>query len=157
MHIILDKIQYVVLFYCCIFTNTFNVFEIPCCIEGANGKVCKFYIPVSKTLSETSDLYYKHAMIVKYAFRIINKFGASLTDDTGVVIYDRHVFIVQATAPKLIFNIVLYMPLQFYNNIRLDKIAISLKNFLQKFYSDFLFRASLCKAFIKSNPSMLYH
>jgi hypothetical protein len=29
--------------------------------------------------------------------RVINKLGASLTDDTRVVIYDRHMFIVQAT------------------------------------------------------------
>ncbi len=28
---------------------------------------------------------------------IVNKFGASLTDDARVVIYDRHMFIVQAT------------------------------------------------------------
>ncbi len=28
---------------------------------------------------------------------VINKFEASLTDDTRVVIYDRHMFIVQAT------------------------------------------------------------
>jgi hypothetical protein len=29
--------------------------------------------------------------------RIVNKFGASLTDDVRVVIYDRHMFIVEAT------------------------------------------------------------
>jgi len=36
-------------------------------------------------------------MIVNYASSIVNKLGASLTNDTTVVIYDRHVFIVQAT------------------------------------------------------------
>ncbi len=36
-------------------------------------------------------------MIVNYASRVVNKLEALLTDDTGVVIYERHVFIVQAT------------------------------------------------------------
>ncbi len=36
-------------------------------------------------------------MIVNYASSIVNKLGASLTDIARVVIYDRHVFIVQAT------------------------------------------------------------
>jgi hypothetical protein len=35
--------------------------------------------------------------IVNDDARIVNKLGASLTDDTRVVIYDRHMFIVQAT------------------------------------------------------------
>jgi hypothetical protein len=45
----------------------------------------------------TSGLYYKHLTIVNYDSSFINKFGASLTDDARVVIYDRHMFIVQAT------------------------------------------------------------
>jgi hypothetical protein len=45
----------------------------------------------------TSGLYYKHLMIVNYDSSIINKFGASLTDDAAVVIYECHKFIVQAT------------------------------------------------------------
>jgi hypothetical protein len=36
-------------------------------------------------------------MIVNYASSIINKLEALLTDAARVVIYDRHVFIVQAT------------------------------------------------------------
>ncbi len=36
-------------------------------------------------------------MIVNDDTRVINKLEASLTDDTRVVIYDRHMFIVQAT------------------------------------------------------------
>jgi hypothetical protein len=36
-------------------------------------------------------------MIINYASSIINKLKALLTDDARVVIYDRHVFIVQAT------------------------------------------------------------
>ncbi len=36
-------------------------------------------------------------MIAKYTFSIVNNLEALLTDDASVVIYDRHVFIVQAT------------------------------------------------------------
>jgi hypothetical protein len=35
--------------------------------------------------------------IINYTSSIINKLGASLTDDARVIIYDRHMFIVQAT------------------------------------------------------------
>ena len=35
--------------------------------------------------------------IVNDDSRVINKFEASLTDDARVIIYDRHMFIVQAT------------------------------------------------------------
>jgi hypothetical protein len=44
-----------------------------------------------------SGLYYKHTTIVNYASCIINKLKALLTDDARVVIYDCHVYIVQAT------------------------------------------------------------
>ncbi len=37
-------------------------------------------------------------MIVNDDSRVINKLEASLTDDARVIIYDRHMFIVQATA-----------------------------------------------------------
>ncbi len=40
--------------------------------------------------------------IVNDDSRVINKLEASLTDDTRVVIYDRHMFIVQATGLKLL-------------------------------------------------------
>ncbi len=36
-------------------------------------------------------------MIVNYASSIVNKLGASLTDDARVIIYDHHVFVVKAT------------------------------------------------------------
>ncbi len=42
-------------------------------------------------------MYKKHMTIVNYASSIVNKPKALLTDDARVVIYDRHVFIVQAT------------------------------------------------------------
>ena len=51
----------------------------------------------SSEIRVTSGLYYKHTMIVNYASSIINKLEALLTDDARVVIYDHHVFIVQAT------------------------------------------------------------
>ncbi len=37
-------------------------------------------------------------MIVNDDTRIVNKLDASLTDDTRVIIYDHHMFIVQATS-----------------------------------------------------------
>ncbi len=54
------------------------------------------------------DLYYKHTMIENYAYSIVNKLEALHTDDARVVIYDRHVFIVQATGPvpATVLNIV---------------------------------------------------
>ncbi len=45
-----------------------------------------------------SGLYYKAMMIVNYDSRVIIKLETSLTDDIRVVIHDRHMFIVQATA-----------------------------------------------------------
>ncbi len=45
----------------------------------------------------TSGLYYKPMTIVNENARVINKLEASLTDDARVVIYDCHMFIVQAT------------------------------------------------------------
>ncbi len=44
--------------------------------------------------------------IVNYASSIINKLEALLTDDARVIIYDRHVFIVQAAeqSSKYLFN-----------------------------------------------------
>jgi hypothetical protein len=48
----------------------------------------------------TCGLNYKHVMIVNYASSSINKLRASLNDDAGVVIYGRHMFIVQATGGR---------------------------------------------------------
>ncbi len=41
-------------------------------------------------------------MIVNEDSSVINKLGSSLTDDARVVIYDSHMFIVQATRPRYI-------------------------------------------------------
>ncbi len=46
---------------------------------------------------ETSGRYYKPMTIVNDDSRVITKLETSLTDDARVVIYDRHMFIVQAT------------------------------------------------------------
>ena len=43
------------------------------------------------------DLYYNYVTIVNYDSSIVNTFGASLTDDARVVIYDRCMFMVKAT------------------------------------------------------------
>jgi hypothetical protein len=45
----------------------------------------------------TSGLYYKPFKIVNDDSRVINKLVTSLTDNARVVIYNRHMFIVQAT------------------------------------------------------------
>jgi hypothetical protein len=42
-------------------------------------------------------LYYKHLTIVNYSSSIVNKLKALLTDGARVVIYDCHVFILQAS------------------------------------------------------------
>jgi hypothetical protein len=47
-------------------------------------------------------LYFKPMTIVNDDSRVINKLEGSLTDDTSVIIYDRHMFIVKATDVKVI-------------------------------------------------------
>ncbi len=49
-------------------------------------------------------MYYKHTMIVNYASSVINELEALLTDHARVVIYDHHVFIVQAIDVKPMSN-----------------------------------------------------
>ncbi len=50
-----------------------------------------------RTQPKIWPLYYKHMMIVNDNSRVINKLEASLTNDARVIIYDCHMFIVQAT------------------------------------------------------------
>ena len=47
--------------------------------------------------TNSSDLNYKSIKIANDDSRIVSKFEASLTDDARVVIYNHHMFIVQAT------------------------------------------------------------
>ena len=51
----------------------------------------------NKQALPTCGLYYKPMMIINDYSRVINKLEVSLTDDASVVIYDHHMFIVQAT------------------------------------------------------------
>ncbi len=72
-------------------------------------KVGKFFVLLLKNVlkghfsktftavTTSSGLYYKPMMIVNDDSRVVNKLEATLTDDARVVIYDRHMFIVQAT------------------------------------------------------------
>jgi hypothetical protein len=48
----------------------------------------------------TCGLYYKHVTIVNDDFSVINKFETSLNDNARVIIYDHHMFIVQATVDE---------------------------------------------------------
>ncbi len=58
----------------------------------------------------TGGLYYKPMTIVNDDSRVINKLETSLTDDSRVVIYDHHMFIVQATEPNVIKIFVRNLP-----------------------------------------------
>jgi len=55
-----------------------------------------------------SGLYYKHITIVNDDTSVINKFKASLTDDARVIIYDCHMFIVQATGELILWQKTLF-------------------------------------------------
>jgi hypothetical protein len=53
-------------------------------------------------LTDTSGLYYKPITIINDDSRVINKLETLLTDNNRVVIYDRHMFIVQATDKRIL-------------------------------------------------------
>ena len=46
--------------------------------------------------------YYKHITIINYDSSIVNKFVPSLTDNTRVIIYDHHMFVLQASGVNFI-------------------------------------------------------
>ncbi len=50
-----------------------------------------------KSKCRTSGFYNKHVMIVSDDSRVINKLETSLTYGARVIMYDHHMFIVQAT------------------------------------------------------------
>ncbi len=56
----------------------------------------------------SSGLYYKPMTIVNDDSRVVTKLETSLTDDAEVVIYDRHMFIVQATAEVIFISFLLF-------------------------------------------------
>ncbi len=55
----------------------------------------------SRPKSITSGLYNKDITIVNDVYSIVSKFGALLIDAARFVIYDRHMFIVQATDNRI--------------------------------------------------------
>ncbi len=57
-------------------------------------------LDVQQTYLSFCGLYYKPIMIVNDDSRVINKLETSITDDARVVIYDRHMFIVEALLVK---------------------------------------------------------
>ncbi len=63
------------------------------------------HIMVTSAGQNISGLYYKHVTIVNYTSSDVNKPRASLNDDTRVIIYDRHMFIVQATELVMVLSI----------------------------------------------------
>jgi hypothetical protein len=65
------------------------------------GTLATIFNPNSTFKTENSGLYHKHFTIVIDDSSIVIKFEASLTDDARVVIYDCHMFIVDATGKKL--------------------------------------------------------
>jgi hypothetical protein len=52
--------------------------------------------------NEMWGLYYKHVTIVNDTSSGVNKLKASLNDNARVIIYNRHMFIVQATEVNII-------------------------------------------------------
>ncbi len=67
-------------------------------------------------------LYYKHTTIINYTSSVINKLKALLTDDARVVIYNCHVFKVQATVActMKLFTAIIY---GFYNKLECLSMA----------------------------------
>ncbi len=59
----------------------------------------------SNSLGPFSGQYYKHITIVNDDSSIDNKFEASLTDDSRVIFYYHHLFIVQDTDATKKMNI----------------------------------------------------
>jgi hypothetical protein len=55
------------------------------------------FLKYSSCLGLASGLYYKPITIVNDDLSIVNKLETSLIDDTRVIIYNHHIFIVQAT------------------------------------------------------------
>ncbi len=63
-------------------------------LQPYRSKLERFPLPVTRTL--ICGLYYKHMTIVNGESSIVIKCSFKLIDNTRGVIYDRHVFIIQA-------------------------------------------------------------
>ncbi len=74
-------------------------YTVPCCADSTKRVSLS-----TNYLVAASGLCYKHVMIVNDDFSIISKWSFKLIDDPKVIIYDRHRFIIQATARPLVFQ-----------------------------------------------------
>jgi hypothetical protein len=96
------------MFYCTAWTKISK--QGKTCAEVSTLDVGYFFVPCNYTQNKTaqlkvknsvlttfSGLYYKLIMILNDNSSIVNKLETSLIDDTRVVIYYHHMFIVQAT------------------------------------------------------------
>jgi hypothetical protein len=63
------------------------------------GDVSEKFVNCSDVIG--GGLYYKPMTIVNDNSRVVTKLETSLTDDARVIIYDRHMFIVQAIGGHL--------------------------------------------------------
>jgi hypothetical protein len=95
-------------YYCCpkkaVFSENTLLIPPPHQPNSVTSPLSLFTITV---ISTTSGLYYKPMTIVNEDSRVVNELKTSLTDDARVIIYDRHMFIVQATGDlplSIIFN-----------------------------------------------------
>ena len=67
-------------------------------IEQQSGEeLQKWVFMLARFFPKSSGLCYKHMTIANCTSNVVNKLEDLLTDDARVIIYDRHVFIVQAT------------------------------------------------------------
>jgi hypothetical protein len=64
-------------------------------------------LPLLELKTQSSGQCYKLMPIVNDDSRVINKLEASLIDNGRVLIYDRHMFIVQATGLVLLTNVLI--------------------------------------------------
>ncbi len=64
---------------------------------SSKQKSVSYFIPEWLYEIDNRGQCYNHLTMVNYSCSIVNKLGASLTDDARVVIYNRHMFIVNAT------------------------------------------------------------
>jgi hypothetical protein len=60
---------------------------------------------VVSCIAEVSGMYYKHITIANDDSSIVNNFEASFADAARVIIYDRHMFMVQDTGIFIIWSI----------------------------------------------------
>jgi hypothetical protein len=92
---------------------------------------------LKKPIFVSSGLYYKHIMILHYESSIVNRFGASLTDDARVVIYDYHMFIVHATSSMTV-EFSLHKSCKMYSGPKLSPGANLIKLFWCKITHTYL-------------------